>query len=110
MEAGRRILVECKPEHFVDTEDNRRKFAVAREWCDQHDWEFRVVTDHQLRAGCRLQNVQRLTAYARLKVDAALSNRIIACVRETPTALTCRLWLKRSSRTNRSPLSPVCCI
>ena len=88
IEAGHPILVECKPDRFVDTEENCRKFAAARAWCDQHGREFRVVTDRQLRAGWRLRNVQRLTAYARLKVAAELSSRIVACVREATTTLT----------------------
>ena len=29
LERGQHVLVECKPERFVDTEENRRKFAVA---------------------------------------------------------------------------------
>jgi hypothetical protein len=79
------VLIECKPEHFVDTKDNRRKFVVAREWCASRDWEFRVVTDQQIRAGFRLQNIKRLTAYARLAVDASLRNRIETCLQAAPT-------------------------
>lgn len=88
IEAGHPVLVECKPEHFVDTEENRRKFSAAREWCVQRACEFRVVTDQQVRAGYRLENIKRLTAYARLKVEAALSSRIVAYVQTTSMALT----------------------
>ncbi len=85
IEAGRPVLVECKPERFIDTEDNRRKFVVAREWCASRDWEFRVVTDQQIRAGFRLQNLKRLTAYARLAVDASLRGRIETCLQAAAT-------------------------
>jgi TnsA endonuclease N terminal len=88
VEAGRPVLVECKPEHFVDTEDNQRKFAVAREWCASHGWEFRVVTDCQVRAGFRLHNVKRLTQYARLVIDPALSRRIDELLHEASTPFT----------------------
>ena len=33
VEHGQHVLVECKPEHFVNTTDNSRKFAVAQAWC-----------------------------------------------------------------------------
>ena len=85
VEAGQQVLVECKPERFVDQDDNPRKFAVARAWCAARDWEFRVVTDHQLRAGFRLQNIKRLTLYARLTVDMDLCNRIEVCSQAAPT-------------------------
>ena len=85
VEVGRQVLVECKPERFVDTEDNQRKFAIARDWCASRDWEFRVVTDLHIRAGFRLQNIKRLTPYARLAVDVSLCSRIEACLRAAPT-------------------------
>lgn len=84
VEAGRQILVECKPERFVDTDDNPRKFAVARDWCASRGWEFRVVTD-QIRAGFRLQNIKRLTPYARLAVDVSLRSRIEAYLQAAST-------------------------
>ena len=54
------ILVECKPAEFVETEENQRKFNAARKWCEEHHFEFEVVTDEQVRAGFRLKNVKRL--------------------------------------------------
>ncbi|MCX6056896.1 MAG: TnsA endonuclease N-terminal domain-containing protein [Chloroflexi bacterium] len=32
LENGQHVLVECKPQRFVETEENRHKFAVARVW------------------------------------------------------------------------------
>ena len=85
VEAGRPVLVECKPERFVDTDDNQRKFAVARDWCASRNWEYRVVTDQQIRAGFRLQNIKRLTSYARLAVAVSLRSRIETCLQAAPT-------------------------
>ena len=89
VETGRPVLVECKPEHFVDMADNQRKFAVAREWCAARGWEFRVVTDCQIRAGFRLHNIKRLTQYARLAMDPILRSQIDTWLQtsSTPPAL-----------------------
>ena len=88
LEAGQCVLVECKPESFVESADNQRKFAVAREWCAARGWNFRVVTDTQIRAGFRLNNVKRLTPYARLVLDPVLSYRIEDCLRDGASVWT----------------------
>ena len=80
---GQHVLVECKPERFVETEENLRKFAVAQEWCKKQGWEFRVVTDQQVRNGFRLQNVKLLAQYARQKVDIVIRSQIHTFLRET---------------------------
>jgi hypothetical protein len=76
LEQGQHVLVECKPERFVKTEENLHKFAVARVWCGECGWEFRVMTDQQIRSGFRLQNVKLLAQYARQKVDAVMRSQI----------------------------------
>jgi hypothetical protein len=76
LEGGRHVLVECKPERFIDTEENRRKFAVGQAWCEKQGWEFRLVTDQQVRSGYSLQNVKLLAQYARQKVDAMTRSQI----------------------------------
>lgn len=76
LEHGQHVLVECKPKRFVETEENRYKFAAARAWCGECDWEFRVITDQQIRSGFRLQNVKLLAQYARQKVDAVMRSQI----------------------------------
>lgn len=82
LERGQYVLVECKPERFAETEENSRKFAVARAWCAEQGWEFRVVTDQQVRNGFRLQNVKLLAQYARQKVDIVIRSQIHAFLRE----------------------------
>jgi hypothetical protein len=85
LERGQHVLVECKPERFVESEENRRKFAVARKWCEVRGWEFRLVTDQQVRSGYRLQNVKLLAQYARQKVDVAMRSQIQAFLRAAQT-------------------------
>lgn len=76
VEQQKSVLVECKPERFVDTDENRRKFTIARKWCQEKDWQFRIVTEQEIRAGYRLQNVKLLTQYARQRIDPRIRSQI----------------------------------
>ena len=76
VQAGRHVLVECKPDQFAYQTQNHPKFKAACDWCGQQDWDFRLVTDQQLRAGFGLQNVKLLTRYARYPVDPGLQSRV----------------------------------
>jgi hypothetical protein len=80
LQAGRHVIVECKPQEFVETDENRLKFEVARAWCAARGWMFRVVTDKQLRSGYRLRNIKLLTQFARYHVESEVKNRICAFV------------------------------
>jgi TnsA endonuclease-like protein len=75
-QSEREILVECKPTLRVHTDENQRKFAAAQAWCQPRRWEFRVITDTELRQGHRLQNIKRLTYYARLNGSLPLHIRV----------------------------------
>ena len=88
LERGRDVLIECKPDRFADQDVNRHKFAVARDWCLQRSWQFRVVTDRQVRAGFRLQNIKLLTRYARQSVSPDLRGRVYALLYGPQTQLT----------------------
>jgi TnsA endonuclease-like protein len=70
------LLIECKPQAFIGTEENRRKFNAAKAWCAEHDWTFGVVTDQDLRAGSRLSNVKFLTRYARQVMQPEFTRRV----------------------------------
>ncbi len=83
LERGERVLVEIKPECFTDTDENRHKFAAAYEWCLEQRWMFRVVTEREVRAEFRLQNVKLLTRYARQQVDPIVRRRIYTLLRVT---------------------------
>ncbi|MCC6192818.1 MAG: TnsA endonuclease N-terminal domain-containing protein [Anaerolineales bacterium] len=86
--AGRQLLVECKPEARLGTEDNQRKFAVARQWCAERGWEFCVITDRALRTGYRLQNVKLLTQYARYPILPELRASIYGLLRQASATST----------------------
>ena len=75
---GQHVLVECKPTRWVDSEDNRRKFAVAQDWCQERGWQFCPVTEQRIRSGYRLPNIQQLTRYARYNIDCVLRGQILA--------------------------------
>lgn len=64
VQAGRDVLVECKPASRVADEDNQRKFSAGRRFAAERGWEFQVVTDEALRAGARLANIKLLRRYA----------------------------------------------
>lgn len=82
------ILIECKPAEFVVTEDNQRKFTEARKWCEEHRFEFEVVTDEQVRAGFRLKNVKRLTQYARHTISPQMKSRTYGILQAAPRPLS----------------------
>jgi len=88
VEAGRDALVECKPLAFLDRDDNQRKFGVARTWCRNRGWAFRVVTDEDIRAGFRLENVKLLTRYARHVVEPGTKGRIYALLHHVQAAMS----------------------
>ena len=84
----RNVLVECKPSHLVESDDNQRKFRAAREWCVERGWDFHVVTDTQLRAGHRLENIKSLTGYARHVIPPHIKGRVYAALEATSTPRT----------------------
>lgn len=88
LEQGQNVLVECKPDRFVDQDANRRKFAAARDWCMQHNWQFRIVTGRQVRTGFRLQNVKLLTQYARQNPNPVLQGRIYSLLHDSQSPLS----------------------
>jgi hypothetical protein len=87
-QAGRELLVECKPLAHVDRDENRRKFAAAEAWGLTHGYGFRVVTEQEMRRGCRLENVRLLSQFARSSVEPQLRARILAVVSAAPRPLS----------------------
>jgi hypothetical protein len=85
---GQDILVECKPEKRVHSDENQRRFAAAQLWCDAEGWIFQVVTDTQLRGGYRLQNVKLLTQFARYAIKPAIQRRVRAFLSIAPSPVT----------------------
>jgi hypothetical protein len=102
IEHEQHMLVECKPERFVGTEENCRKFAVARGWCEEQGWKFRIVTEQQVRGSFRLQNVKLLTRYARQKVDVRIRSQIHAFLQATPMPVSIHNLAKVISQADSS--------
>jgi hypothetical protein len=85
---GQDWLIECKPDKFVDTGENQRKFSAAESWCEDRGWFFKVVTDEELRSGYRLKNVKFLWPFARHSIGPAVRSRVYAKLLEAETPLT----------------------
>jgi len=88
-EDGRFVLVECKDHRWMGDEQNEAKWKAAREDCAERAWEFRLVTDLDLRAGHLLGNVKRLTYYRDYRVPMQTQLRVGEVLRDTmgPVAL-----------------------
>ena len=71
---GQDILVECKPQKYINTDTNRRKFAAAQAWCAAKGWAFQVIGDEQLRRGYRVRNVKLLTQFARYEIGSEVKS------------------------------------
>lgn len=84
----RNVVVEIKPDKFISRPDNQRKFKAASTWCAERDWQFQVVTESQIRAGFRLQNIKRLTQFARYDVPPSVQEEILSAVGCLPTPVT----------------------
>lgn len=85
---GQTYLVECKHHEFMQPEENRLKWAAARQWCDERGAVFVVVTEAAIRAGHRLENVKLLTDYARYTVDQSTQIAILQVVTRATAPLT----------------------
>lgn len=69
-------LLECKFEAEVRNPQNLAKFEAARAWCETKNGHFTVVTEHTLRGGFRLKNVQALEYYARYAPPVTLERQV----------------------------------
>lgn len=87
VEATGDTLIECKPQVFVSHRKNQPKFAAARAWCLAHGWNFRIVTDQELRSGFRLENIKLLTRYARHRVAPDIKGKIYAVLYAAPAGI-----------------------
>jgi len=61
-------LVEVKPSSRLLDEDNLRKFAAARIYCEKKGYEFIVVTEVEIRFEPYLNNIKTMYRYARAEV------------------------------------------
>ncbi len=70
------MLIECKADKFVGTDKNQRKIAAGKSWCATRNWEFRLITEQDTRAGFRLKNVMFLWQFARHSMPLDIKARI----------------------------------
>jgi len=75
---GQHLLLECKTAKFVDKDKTQRKIAAGKSWCAARNWEFRLITEQETRAGFRLENVMFLWQFARHNIPLDTKARIYA--------------------------------
>lgn len=68
-EAGKTVIYECKAEKYLLTERNQVKYTAADAWCRKQDFEFRVISDKEIRAGYRLSNIKFMRRYAMYRIN-----------------------------------------
>ncbi|GLX70799.1 TnsA endonuclease N-terminal domain-containing protein [Paenibacillus glycanilyticus] len=67
---GEMTIVEVKPSHEVNNPENVIKFEVAKIYCQEKGWRFKVVTELDLRKGCFSTNINLLLDVMRLEIAA----------------------------------------
>jgi len=78
------LLLECKPLGQVSDVQQQAKFNAAREVRSRWGWRFGVVTEHDLRGGPFLKNVQKISYYARFAPPPHLGRCILKQLRAEP--------------------------
>jgi hypothetical protein len=68
-------IIEIKPynklKKIMEDEKKRIKYVMAYKYCNANGYEFKIVTDINIRSGCLLENAKYLFAYSRLDVPAS---------------------------------------
>lgn len=88
IESNKIIVVECKPAALITNEENQRRFEVGREWCNERGYEYRIVTDENLRNGSRLENIKTIWRFGRHSVSADVKAKIFAMLYDAQEPLT----------------------
>lgn len=67
-------LIEIKPKNILlkllEKENEKRKFNAAYEYCKRMNFEFKIITDEDIRSGNVLKNIKYLYFYANIKVPS----------------------------------------
>lgn len=69
MKTGKVYLVEVKPKSKVEDEENKIKAEVGKMYCEEHDWEYKVVTEEEIRNGFFLENFNFLKNYGKERTN-----------------------------------------
>ena len=68
-ENGEMILVEVKPEAYVKSERNALKFLVGKNYAQLKGWEYRIVTEFDIRKGLLIPNLDTLDALSLREIE-----------------------------------------
>jgi len=64
-------LYEVKPLDKVNKEENLIKYEVARLYCEENNWNFRVVSENKIRQGFLLHNLDFLRNYREIRTKVS---------------------------------------
>jgi hypothetical protein len=65
IEDSHEVLVDCTLKASLADDEVKRRISAATEWCEEHGYEFRMLTEEKIRNGHLLKNVKRLMRYTR---------------------------------------------
>lgn len=80
-------LVRCVPAKIVDKPEYQHEFALLHKWANANGYEFRLITDNDLKGGHQLENLQLLWRYCRISLPVGLTSRCIAYLKDHPNGL-----------------------
>jgi hypothetical protein len=81
-------LVACEPTAHEEDDVTKRQIDAAQAWCKTAGYMFRILTEQEIRAGYRLNNVKLLTRYARHPISIDARARIYQALAVLPVRVT----------------------
>lgn len=104
------VLVEVKSQGDLEKNKDKYapKFAAAKKFAAERGWEFRVITDREIRTP-RLPNLKFLREYRLIEPDVAVIKRVVAAIRTKGGKAEVQALLEETFRsdTERLRLLPV---
>jgi hypothetical protein len=79
---NRVTLVEVKPEKFLKKEENLVKFEVGKQFCEENNWVFLVISEDKIRVGHLQYNLKKLRNANFQSMSTGLKNTIIHKVKD----------------------------
>lgn len=94
-------LVECKPVSKLNDLENLRKWTAARLWCDQHHYNFVLVTDVALRErSSLLSNIKLLAGHGHQHITPQSKEYLLRTVQGVNGALSIAELVERTPKLN----------
>lgn len=78
-------IVEIKPAEKLRKEENLIKYVVGKLYCDPRGWEYKVVTEDEIRQGFLIKNLNDLRSFGTTQVDYKLLIYITQKLKEVGT-------------------------